>query len=373
MLFHIWDFLNADFKISVDLKKEFKDKIKFKIENNIYNISKRVKISPIRIYEYFIYQKSAIPLDFLYKIIKLLSISLEETEKNIIMIKQLHVPSTNSIKNPKLPITITPYLTSLVANLFFDGSVPEDGKGTYYNQKNKEIMEDFIKKVKEIFGEVSYSLKLDHRGVLKCRIPRLIGELCRYIYKVKSFGTFDSRVPDLISNLNKEHKISFIITGILDEGSITYDGDIQFGVSNKDMILDFKNLCRSIGLETTEVRGNKSGEHYHLYIRSKDKFNKIYINFNKKNPLLSLRYKEERLKKSIEIKKQKFLYTKDFSDNRKMLLLTEIRNKESSVNLLSIKFLIPPKTVRRYMYQFMKEGKIIRKKSGNEYIYFVPH
>jgi len=264
-------------------------------------------------------------------------------------------------------------LTSLVANLFFDGSVPEDGKGTYYNQKNKEIMEDFIKKVKEIFGEVSYSLKLDHRGVLKCRIPRLIGELCRYIYKVKSFGTFDSRVPDLISNLNKEHKISFIITGILDEGSITYDGDIQFGVSNKDMILDFKNLCRSIGLETTEVRGNKSGEHYHLYIRSKDKFNKIYINFNKKNPLLSLRYKEERLKKSIEIKKQKFLYTKDFSDNRKMLLLTEIRNKESSVNLLSIKFLIPPKTVRRYMYQFMKEGKIIRKKSGNEYIYFVPH
>jgi len=369
---HIWDLLNMKATIAIDINETLKNEIGAKIRDNIYGTARELEIHPSRLFEYFIWKKSFIPLNILLNISSRLRIPNRKIERAIKTYKQLGVPSKNSIEKPKLPIKINPYLTSILSNLFFDGSVPKDGKGTYYNQKNEEIMKDFIKKVENIFGKVSHSLRLDHRGVLKLRIPRIIGEICRYIYNVKSFGSFDSRIPKRIFNMNHNHKVAFIITAILDEGSITYDGQIQFGVSNKNMMIDFENLCQEIGLETSPIKEGKLGRH-HLYIKPLRKFHHIYIDFVKKYPLISLNYKEERLKKALEIKKQKFFYTKNFADKRKILILRELKKGEQTVNFLASKLLIPPKTVRRYMYRLMKENKLLRRKFGNEYIYFLDH
>lgn len=372
MKIHIWDLLKMqNVSVAVDIKNSLKDKIKSKIEKNIYLFADKLKINPTRLYEYFIWKKSKIPLSILFKLSTKLNIPNERVEENIILYKQLHVPSSNSIKNPKFPIEINPYFTSLLANLFFDGSVPEDGKGTYYNQKDEKIMNDFIEKIKNIFGEVDYSLKLDHRKVLKCRMPRIIGEICRYVYNVKSFGTFNSQIPKKVFKLSKEHKISFILTGIIDEGSIAYDGSIIFSISNKEMINNFNELCKELELKTEGIKQKKNSEHYYIYVTSINKFYSILKGFNKKYPLVSLRHKEERLKKVLEIKKQKFDYTKKFADKRRNLILNELKKKECSINYLSSKYLIPPKTVRRYMYRWIKECRIDRKKIGNRYIYFV--
>lgn len=372
MEIHLFDILKfGKLNIAVDINDSLKEKIKKEISNNISSIAEELNLEPTRIYEYFIWKRSNIPLIILYNLSKKFKISENEIERNTILIKQLYTPSKNSIKNPKLPIRITPYLTSLVANLFFDGSVPNDGKGTYYNQKNNEIMEDFIEKVKEIFGDVYYSCKTDHRGVLKCRIPRLIGELCRNIYNIKSFGTFDSRIPELIFKLNKEHKIAFILTGIIDEGSITYDGSIQFSISNRLMIEDFQRLCNEIGLKTTSIKSHKHTGHYYIYIKSIKVLNDFMKGFNKKYPLIALRYKQERLKKALIIKQQKFLYTKDFADKRKSILLLELKKKENTINFLSDKFLINPKTINRYFHRLMKENVLRREKRGNKYTYFL--
>src|SRR3989344_8868604 len=150
----IFDLINPNFKISVDLSEELKNKIRSKIKHKISDLSKKLKLKTARLYEYFIWKNSAIPLEVLLKISNLLKISKDEIEQNIIMYKQLHVPGKNSIKNPKLPIKINPYFTSLVANLFFDGSVPDDGKGTYYNQKDEYLMRNFIERSRAIFGDV---------------------------------------------------------------------------------------------------------------------------------------------------------------------------------------------------------------------------
>ena len=171
-------------------------------------------------------------------------------------------------------------------------------------------MDDFIKKISYVFGDVQYSLMLDHRKVWKCRIPRLIGEICKSIYGVDSFGSFDSRVPKRIFNLTKENKIAFILTAIIDEGSIAYDGSIQFGVSNKNMMIDFKSLCEDIGLETTSIKQINGGRHNYLYIKSLKKFNNLVDTFNKKYSLINLRDKRERLKKAIEIKNKNFIILK---------------------------------------------------------------
>jgi len=365
----IFDLINPNFKISVDLSEELKNKIRSKIKHKISDLSKKLKLKTARLYEYFIWKNSAIPLEVLLKISNLLKISKDEIEQNIIMYKQLHVPGKNSIKNPKLPIKINPYFTSLIANLFFDGSVPNDGKGTYYNQKHKEIMENFIKKIKEIFGDVSYSLILDHKGVLKCRLPRLIGEICKCVYNVKSFGTFDSRIPEFMFKLNKKHKIAFILTSIIDEGSITYDGQIMFGVSNKLLCNDVRELCQELGLETTKVTQKSSSNYFYFYIKSQDKLLKIIESINKNYPLISLNYKEKRLRYYFEIKKYPGLRTQNGGNLRKKKILESLKKGKKSVNQLSMELLILPRSLRRHLNFLEKNSKIKKEKRGSEYFY----
>ncbi len=370
MKIHLWESYNPK-KISVDINQDFKEELSKNIKNNVYGFAKKLNITPARLYDYFIYQNSPIPLIILINLCKLHNVSIIEMEKNITMYKQMSVPNKNAIRNPKLPIRSTPYFTSIIAHLFFDGSVPRDGKGTYYNQKNKLIMKDFINKAREVFGDIQYSIKKDHRMVLKCRFPRIVGEICKQVYEISSFGTFDARVSDKLFKLSKEHKIAFILTAILDEGSIAYDGTMMFGVNNPKLCNDVRRLCSEIGLKTNKIRNKKKSNYYYFHIKSINRFFNIANKFSKKYPLISLRHKEERLKKSLEIKKQKSYHTKEFADKRKELILLELKKFECSISYLANKFLFPPRSIRRYMYAWIKDNKISRKKVGSEYIYFI--
>lgn len=374
MKIHLWEAYNPQ-KISVDITQNLKDEIKELIKNNIYKTAHKIKIVPARLYDYFIYQKSPIPLKVLMELSKLFKISLVKIEQNIIMYKNMFTPIKNSIKNPKLPIEINSYFTSIISHLYFDGSMPKDGKGTYYNQKNEDIMNDFTKKIKEVFGEIHYSLREDHKGVLKCSIPRITGEICKFVYCVDSFGTFDSRISEFIFKLPKEHKIAFIISAILDEGSITYDGQIFFGVSNKLLCEDIKTLCGQVGLKTTKVNQKSDTHHYYFYIKSPDRLLKFVNYFNKKYPLISLRYKEERLRCYFKIKKHPGLRTKKGGDERKKRILNSLKKGEKSVNQLSRELLILPRSLRRHLIVLIKQEKILKNKLGKENYFFLtkPH
>lgn len=374
MKFHIWECYQSK-KISVDLTLVFKKHIKDKIKNNIYIIAKKINVRPARLYEYFIYQKSPVPLNVLISICKYFDISLNEMERNIIMYKQLYVPYKNSITKPKLPLKMSPYLTSVVSNLFFDGSVPKDGKGTYYNQKSKEIMERFIMRVNAVFGDVSYSSKRDHRGVLKCRLPRIIGEICKSAYNINSFGTFDSEVPDSIFELSNEHKLAFILSAILDEGSITYDGEILFGVCNKKLAEGVRKLCNSMSLETTIVKRKSGSKYYYFYLKSQERFYNFISKIKKIYPLFSLSYKEERLKHALKIKKLPFKYTQEFANKRRQKIIDILSKESLSVNQLSQYLFIKPRSLRRHISFLLNEKKIIRVKNskGGHSAYFCPN
>jgi hypothetical protein len=371
MEFHIWDFLNKDFQITTNLSKKMNERMGGLIKDRISEISNKLKIPPARLYEYFVYNSHEIPLDTLHKLSRILNLPLLDIEKSIITYKQKHVPEKNSIKNPNLPIKVDPYFTSLVANLFFDGSVPENGKGTYYNQKNEKIMSDFIKKVNNIFGDVNYSLRKDHRGVLSCRLPRLIGEICGEIYQVESFGTFDAEIPKILLSLNNEHKIAFILTAIIDEGSIAYDGSIIFGVSNKVLAEGVNNLCQEIGLKTGGIKTKKNSQHYYFYINSKQELSKVINIFSKKYPFISLNYKKDRLEKALQIKGINSEHTSKFFKYRVAKVTKKLKKKPCTINELSNKLTLPPRTLRRYMYKLIKKGDVRRKKVGSEYLYYL--
>jgi len=369
---HIWEIYNKN-KISLEITQELREEIKSKINNNIYRISSEIKIHPSRLYDYFFYKTLPIPLKVLMDLFDMFDIPLSKMEKEITMYKQLHVPSKNSIIKPKLPLKSNPYLTSIVANLFFDGSVPKDGRGTYYNQKNPKIMNDFINKIKYVFGDVYYSIKTDHRGVLKCRMPRIVGEICKRIYDINSFGSFDSKLPKIIFNLDEEHKMSFVITAILDEGSISYDGNIMFGVSNKPMCEDVRNLCNILKLNPGNVKRKSDTNHYYFHIKSKDKLMGILEFMNKKYPLISLHYKEDRLRYYFKIKKNIVRHTQEFGNQRKYRIIQSISRKPKTVNHLAKELLIPPRSLRRHLINLQKQGKVKNIKKGNENVYFTAH
>lgn len=368
MKVHLWKAYNYR-KISVDVRKEFKEKIKFLIKNKIYEIANKINLTPARLYDYFIYKNSPIPLNILISLCNLFRISLIEMEKSIMMYKHMYVPNKNSIQKPNLPLEITPYFTSIISNLYFDGSVPEDGKGTYYNQKDEQIMDDFIKKVKFVFGNVQYSVRKDHRGVLKCRLPRIIGEICKSVYKVNSFGTFNSKLSKKIFSLSKEHKIAFILTAILDEGSITHDGRIFFGISNKLLCDDVQRLCNEISLKTTKIKKRLNKNHYYFWIASKDRLLEFIGLFNKKYPLISLRYKEKRLRYYFKIKKYPGLRTKKGANERRSRIIDSLKKSNKTVNQLTEELLIPPKSVRRHLSYLKDNKKVLREKISNEFIY----
>jgi len=366
--YHLWESYIPE-KITVDLTTKSKENFATLIGKDIYKIANKLKITPARIYDYFFTQSSQIPLDSLIKISSFFNINLEELEKDFISYKHKLVPIKNSVFNPILPLEISPYFTSIVSHLFFDGSLPKDGKGAYYNQKRKSSMDLFTKKLTKVFGDIQYSITKDHRDVLKCRFPRITGEICKNIYEVETFHGNIARIPQTIFNLDKDNRSAFFLSAILDEGSIAYDGHIIFGVNNKPLCEDLRIFGKGLGLDITEIKAKKDTKFYYFQIKSIRGFYNFVEEFSNKYPLISLNHKFERLKKSLEIKNQKFEYTKDFSDKRKGIILKELSEHKKTINQLASKLLIPPRTIRRYMYNLMDKNKVARIKIGTEYYY----
>ena len=96
---------------------------------------------------------------------------------------------------------------------------------------------------------------------------------------------------------------------------------------------------------------------------------------NKKYPLISLRYKEEKLKYYFEIKKHPGLRNKQGGDERKRRILISLKNGKKNVNQLSKELLIFPRSIRRHLSVLLKSGEIDKEKLHNEHYFSLtsPH
>ena len=116
-------------------------------------------------------------------------------------------------------------------------------------------------------------------------------------------------------------------------------------------------------------KNKKNSKFYYFHIKSIEKLLRLVESHSEKYPLISLDYKLERLKKSLEIKEQIFEYSPNFAKKRIGKILKKILNEGKTINQLSSKLLIPPRTIRRYMYKLIEEREVTREKIGNEYFY----
>ena len=80
--------------------------------------------------------------------------------------------------------------------------------------------------------------------------------------------------------------------------------------------------------------------------------------FSKKYPLISLRYKEKRLKHYFEIKKYPGLRTKKGGDERKNKIIKSLKENAKTINQLSKQLLVLPRVLRRHLNVLLKEKKV---------------
>lgn len=322
---HVWDFhptltfigLKEDFR--KDLFKELKNNYK-SIKDLLKNLNKsaikyRIKrnYNAAHIYSWIKgYKKDRgkikninIPLWLLIEISKILSGNnkkdnkvMRKIEKNI----ECYTKSgkSNKISNPKLPLYLTPEMFSIIFHFMGDGHIGRKNVASSYRQMNKIGLNNFLEKLKNVFGDFNYSKGEFNNGRLN--IPKIITDFYLHYFKLPSTKTFDSYIPHHLKSFEKEFLVSGLISFIIDEGHV---GEvITIYCKNKRLIDDIKEIAVKCGYLCHPIREKYAYGKFDVYrfsISSKS-YNQLYkdmINLTKLFPTCSLAQKTNRLMKRI--------------------------------------------------------------------------
>ena len=223
---------------------------------------------------------------------------MKEMEKNI----QFYTGTgkSHNIRNPKLPLHLTPEMTSIIFHFLGDGHIGKKEEVSSYRQMNKLGLNNFLNKLNNIFGDFNYPLSEFANGRLN--IPKIITEFYNYFFKLPSTNTFDSYVSDNIKNLNKEFLVGGLASFIIDEGHV---GEvITIYSKNKRLIGDIREISMKCGYLSHPIREKYAYGKFEVYrfsISSKSykKFYSDLIELSKKFPKCDLGHKMDKFTKRI--------------------------------------------------------------------------
>ena len=322
---------------------------------------KRIK----RGYSYFV------DLEIFIILCKLLKIPLKKFQNNIIAYKTRR--GHNFIKNPKIPVEITPIFDMLFAHHIGDGTVvdPKNGRKPYfsyrqYNQKYKKL---YVKKIESVFGEIEYKNEYFKEPTnTRVYFPVVASELFfnLYNYDEKGFLSLTTRIPKEIFNKSPEHKLAFLIGIIIDEGNID-SNLVVINMKNKKIIEDLKKICEDLSYPST-LRPRKEEGFYCLYILSNGtkKLYQDYLKLKEKHPEVDLGYKGRKIKEFINrINKPKI-----YLPGNKEKILEMLKEELLTVNELASRLNMTRQGARYLINGLIKEGKVeFKMKEKRNYYY----
>jgi hypothetical protein len=221
-----------------------------------------------------------------------------EIEKNI----EYYTGSgkSNPILNPKLPLHLTPEMVSVIFHFMGDGHIGKIEEVSSYRQMNKEGLNNFLKKLQNIFGEFNYPKGEFKDGRLN--VPKIITEFYVDYFKLPCTNTFEAYVPKNIKRLKKEFLLAGLISFIVDEGHV---GEvITIYGKNKRLMEDIREIGIKCGYLCHPLREKYAYGKFDVYrfsISSKDykKFYKDILELSKSFPTCTLAQKMERFSKRI--------------------------------------------------------------------------
>jgi len=207
---------------------------------------------------------------------------------------------SHSIKNPKLPLYLTPEMISVIFHFVGDGHIGRKKVVSSYRQMNKIGLDNFLKKLQNTFGNFDYPLGEYKDGRLN--IPKIITEFYTYYFKLPNTNTFEAYIPNHIKSLSKDFLLAGLISFIVDEGHI---GEvITIYGKNKRLMQDIKEIgekCRYLCHPIREKYAYGKFDVYRFSISSKN-FNKLHSDIKRISAIFPTCYlcqKMEKLTKRI--------------------------------------------------------------------------
>jgi len=367
---HIWEFTLSDISINLESKfraslfKEATKKFKTSKELALFLCGQGKKYGVIRtgLASRIRYWKNNtklffIPAWIIFEVTNALEIPKEVVEDKIISYKTYH-GSTNVV-NPRLPILITPEFAALVANLMGDGtdkrSLTPLGSYTQYNPISRGR---FYKKILNVFGNlVPPTLSSDGKQVV---LPSCLFLALKNYYKIKSFGSFESRIPQMLKNSPKEFRIAILSAFLVDEGSI-YD-NIILRVKNRELLSDLREIALSLGYNCSEIaytKDKKFGGYVFKFSISTFSAKKLLDDIKKLTesfPTCDLAHKQENLEHLVSLSrisgsKRKMGKTKE--------IIFECLKEPKTVMEISKIVGIGRRTIRQHLGDMIKINKVM--------------
>ena len=207
---------------------------------------------------------------------------------------------SNPILNPKLPIYLTPELISVIFHFMGDGHIGRKTVVSSYRQMNKEGLNNFLRKLQNIFGDFDYPKKEFNNGRLN--VPKIITEFYVHYFNLPNTDTFEAYLPENIKKLEKEFLLAGLISFIVDEGHV---GEvITIYGKNKKLMNDIREIAIKCGYLCHPLREKYAYGKFDVYrfsisIKSYNKFYKDIINLANSFPTCTLVQKMEKLTKRI--------------------------------------------------------------------------
>jgi len=360
---NIWDLGS---KINIKVNLSFIDFINDKIKEK-YKTKRRIHKELIKYYNlpFLVFKdrmkrgyKHFIDLEILLNLCKLLDISLDQLQDNIIAYKTRKGP--NYIENPKLPVKITPIFDMLIAHFIGDGFVinPKRGRKPYfgYRQYDDHYRNLFIRKIESVFGKLNYRSDYFHgEKTTQIYFPVVCSDLMFGLYNldVNSFKSENARIPREVFNRDFMHKLSFLIGIIVDEGHVD-SSLIIIRMKNQKLIGDLAKLCADLGYSTS-IKGGKDYM-FNLYILSESlrKFYRDYKRLLNKFPEVNLGYKGDKIEEFISKINKPKVYIK----GNKPRILGELSKENLTVNELAKILGMTRQGVRYLIKELMKEKRV---------------
>ncbi len=267
-----------------------------------------------------------IPLNVIKIIRKSTKISWGEIEKNLIEYKAKQ--DKKSIKNPTFPIKDSKELREIVIHIMADGC--DRGYAAYYNH-NENTKKEFIKELKNVFGNVEIKQHWDH-----INFPMAIPYILSNYFKI-NFLSKKCRVPKDFF-INKKHSINIIRAMIIDEGTV--DGsNIRLDSCNKEFLKDIKDICAILNIKTGKTWESK-GPIYRFNILAKS-IQKVY----KKISPVPIKNKEYLLKFACQNQNRNWKY--ELPGSTKIKIIKRLLKKPLTSVELSTILQMPRKIINK--------------------------
>ena len=361
--FHLWDFSDTIyFLIKPEARKIYFNKI-YSFYGNKRKAAKNLELSPktIRTYEdgfsvkHKIKHPQYIPARFFKKTLHIFDLEfLENLEKNV---EALSVRNGLDVKNPKLPISESPELYSIIVHMIADGSASK--RCTPYYGNSCQSLRDNFKTNLNIFGEAEIS-ESKVGGTIGVNFPKAITDILSHCFNIAF--THPNKLPSQIFTASLECKKAFLQALFDDEGTISTN--LIVGIHNISIMEEIKALINSIGIETGNLM-------IHPYPYKKDKITlriptKEYIKFK---DLIGFSHPQKAANLEIAIqRKNREQRTRDMNYiEERILRILEL--KPSKTMELANELLFTINGINPHLKRMLNDGLITKRGYKNEFIW----